>query len=560
MHQGNAIIQLATKYPTLLTVIYEQVQNALDKKADHISVLVDFGSRKIITFDNGEGTGVGEFNKALLSIGQSIKALGSMGRFGLGLISPLGKCASYDFTSCSASRNNSYKTWSFVTADIKKQKRNITIPLVERKDLRFGRKKKNVRKSGGFVWWRTQIHIKKFTKDKLLSNINMISLIEGITDRFSDPMRKLNTSIDIKIVSANKSVEEKKGIKAKRFTGKKIPIVVIKNKDGGETTFELFLSPKTTDGYKGRLRFGEKGDQYRFSLSGFTRSAAGILPDNVVAVLRSGFFEGGIFSEKACLTASRKSFAVNDAFMGFCCAIEEWFNDYGSDYVKQYTEKSLDKRYQDLGIKSLKTIEKLLKDKVYGRNLESVLKHFKNGTIGEGHYLDPDKDDPSSEKKKKKATRGGAGKKRAAVGAKVGGNKGPRKLPVKKLKDHNPFVVSGPGGKNRRLIKSDSLGVQLSHEAMPNSDNLWDIDYATGTIYFNIRHPLWVKCDKDDRTLLRLQEYITIQALCLCDQPPEWRERFRLLSDDNLRLFVFLLTQSSSFATQAQLNKLKVVT
>ena len=31
----------------------------------------------------------------------------------------------------------------------------------------------------------------------------------------------------------------------------------------------------------------------------------------------------------------------------------------------------------------------------------------------------------------------------------------------------------------------------------------------------------------------------------------EWRERFRLLLDDNQRLFVFLLTQSSSFAAQA---------
>ena len=204
----------------------------------------------------------------------------------------------------------------------------------------------------------------------------------------------------------------------------------------------------------------------------------------------------------------------------------------------------------------MKTIEQLIKDGTLGSHPQKICENFHQGTIGVGHTeKDPDKVKPQD--KNALSTAGGAGKEREPS---VLEEPPQKKAPTGNEKEnHKPMSVIGPKGKKRGLIRSDSLGLQFSHDIMPGQDELWKIDMTRGIIHFNIRHPLWVKCDKDDRTILRLQEYITVQALMLCEVPEEWRDHFDIYIHDAIRSFVYLITKSASFATQAQLKKLSVV-
>ena len=172
----------------------------------------------------------------------------------------------------------------------------------------------------------------------------MDQLIYGILDRFGSVMRKLGTSIDIHIIHKDGRDELREGVKAGVFTGEKLPEIVISDDDCGKTFFQIYLAPKTTNGYKGRVLVGETNDDYRFGFNTFKYSVLGLLPTDVIEALSSGFFEGEIHCEGVELNASRKSFSRNDSLTGFCICIEQWFREHGLDYYEQLQDKSNERR------------------------------------------------------------------------------------------------------------------------------------------------------------------------------------------------------------------------
>src|SRR3989344_3717360 len=102
-NQGRALLHLAGMYPTLLEVILELVQNALDKdvNATRIWIAINYQTRYLSVRDNGAGSSINRFNLALASVAEpGRKGEGSLGQFGIGLISPLGKCNRFTFISC----------------------------------------------------------------------------------------------------------------------------------------------------------------------------------------------------------------------------------------------------------------------------------------------------------------------------------------------------------------------------------------------------------------------------------------------------------------------------
>ena len=130
-HQGAALMRMADTYPTLLDVILEQVQNALDinVRARKIWIEISYKARHCIVRDNGLGASEVEFNPALQSIcepDQKARFAKSgdnpLGQFSIGLISPLGKCVRCTFTSCRTPKLDDFIEWTFVSKELAEQR------------------------------------------------------------------------------------------------------------------------------------------------------------------------------------------------------------------------------------------------------------------------------------------------------------------------------------------------------------------------------------------------------------------------------------------------------
>jgi len=506
VNAGEALLHLAGFYPTLLEVVLELVQNALDVdvKAKKIWIRIDYRARRIFVRDNGRGTSVEQFDRALATVAtRERKGKDSLGQFGIGLISPLGKCAMFTFASCPTPMRDGYKQWTFESEKIARQGDNILIPVTNRDDLIFEANR------GGHtrVAWRSEVSLHDITTDATISRITMETLVSAILDRYNATMRKMGTIVQIDIVDSDGRQHTRDNITAVEFRGVPLEEIVLGGEPKGRTTFRLYISPITSNGRKGRVLMGVEGKDFRFPAHYFVRFAVGLLPEEVVTALTSGLLEGEIISQKARLSANRQAFEKDDNLVELCVAIEVWYKTHGKKHVEDARDTRREERFQTLGLRSMKVLEQLLRDPANSALL-SVVRSFGNGTVGKGH-TEPDE------------VSGEQGIPSLAVGNPKSGDadSGPHRDPRKDKPRHIPLSVQGPEGKPRRTVKGSSLGLQFAHEAMEGSQDLWKLDVVQGILIFNIRHPHWIACDVNDSKIMRLQEVIAMQALTLETMP-----------------------------------------
>lgn len=540
-HMGGAFCRVASDYPTITDVILEQVQNAIDANASIITVKLNRKTRHVAIRDNGDGVNREDFEQALRSVCQSGKAKDKLGRFGIGLISPLDKCQYFTFTSCHKSAVWGYKEWRFVTEDIRSQASEVLIPHIDREDLFFvSSPKKKAPNGKTAVLWRTEVNIFKYSDDKMLSRVASASaLSEAILERFGAAMRRKKVVINIHLVKEDGSTDSLEGVKAKQFTGRALKEVTIEEASAGRVTFRLFLAPKTTKGQHGKVIVGESDNDYRLSFNMFARSAERLLPEEVSAALRSGVFEGEILCEKVELSSTRTSFEKNDAFVGMCLALETWFKKHGAKYLDDNNEERRDQRYQQLGLQSLSQIENMLKEPIFS-DLLSVLEGFALGNVGVGHT--PPEKVVGKQSEATLSTRGLEAKKVDVDGGTRNRNEATTAQPK-----HHPFTSAGPRGQQRALVRRDSVGLQFSYITMDGSDRLWELDCRQGVLHFNVSHPIWVSCDGTDRKVRQLQETVAINALILQAMPEELQANMRFAFDEALPLMVYLFHSSAAF-------------
>lgn len=550
-HEGEALIRLAGSYPRLLDILLEEAQNGLDKNARFISITLNKRNRSCAIRDDGEGVTQTEFERALSGVCRTIKKKDKLGRFGIGLISPLGKCEKFTFTSTPKSDPRAYLEWSFVTEDIRAEEEISGFPCHPRKDLQFVRAGGHASKGMEFVTWRTQVMIEGYSSDSQINKVTMESLRDGILDRFGPSMRNNNVVVSVTIV--NESGERKTDeIRAKDFTGTKLP--EFENQDGpsGRTRFNLYLAKKTDKGRKGKVLVGEIGNDFRFDFATLVRYMPDSiqLSDEVISALKSGFFEGEILNSRVRLNVNRKTFEVDTVFAGFCSAIEKWFQQRGSEHFKEAQEQKQEERYQSLGVRSMSFLSELIKSPA-GSALLSAIQSFKKGSIGEGHVEHKGKVSPVTSLAAQGLNKG--------TGAGSGGGGGEERTPPESEKtSHHPLTAAGPKGSRRVVVRNNSLGLMLMHEAMAGSDKLWVLDEETGTLRINVLHPLWRQLeDHGDKSLMRFQEYIMIQALQLHSAPNEWSEYARLVLDDMNSAYVFMLIHADALTGRLPGGKAK---
>lgn len=538
-HMGEAFCRVASDYPTVLDIILEQVQNAIDANAKNVLVVLNRKTRHIAIRDDGDGVTQEMFEEALRRVCLSQKETGKLGRFGIGLISPLGKCEHFTFTSCHKSVEYGYREWSFVTDHIRRQSQDVTIPHRSRNDL-FFIKRQGLQAPKGLttVMWRTEVNIFRYSPDKIISRIGSIeALRDAILERFGPAMRRHKVMLNLKFANVNGSRDSLEGIQAKQFTGRPLPVIVLDEPDAGKVTFHLFLAPKTTKGQNGKVIVGEADNDYRFGFNLFVRTSESLLSDEVASGLNSGIFEGEILAEKVKLHSTRRSFEKDDALVGLCAAIETWFQKHGAKHLEEANEARRDQRYQDLGLESLREIEAMLQDPAFA-DIRSVLDDFRLGTVGAGSAVEVSavgKQDELAVSTDNEGPQERVGKEREKA----------QKSPSQP--DPEPYTVAGPRGQRRALVKRGNLGLQFSYIAMDGSDRLWELDVRQGVLHFNVNHPIWVACDVSDRKIRQLQETVAINALLIKALPDDVTETLRFAFDEALRPLVYLFHSSPAF-------------
>jgi hypothetical protein len=536
-HGGSTLLRIAGTYPTLLEVILEQVQNCIDKDAKNIWITLNQKTNHLATRDDGDGVTIEEFDKALKSVGKTIKKGDKLGRFGLGLVAPIGKCKVYCFTSTPRENPDKYIEWTFTTEGLENME-DVRIPWKSLPNLRFGVNYTGKGISG--VGWRTEARLEGITTDRFVSKVTMEMLCEGILSKYNQAMKKKGVKAIVTITSLD-GARETSEIKATDFTGTPLPERIIRNEEGGDTVFRMFLTRKSRTSKSGKIFVGEVDNDFRISFPMFIRSLpAGIeFPEETVRALLSGFFEGEILSSRAKIHSSRRGFEINDSLLGLALAIQCWFEEIGSDHFIEAKEQRREERYQALGIRSMRVIEALSQDK-FGKTILSVIQSFEKGTIGSQHF----------EKKGSESDRTGIAVSYGGTSGQKTGVTPARSKPEIEHVGHKPFVVIGPRGHHRRIVRSNSLGLNLAHEAMPGN-KLWELEEATGTLILNVRHPLWVECEeRSDMVLMKFQEFLIIGALTAQAMPEDWREIAKTQVEESTPPYVFALLNGDCLANR----------
>lgn len=529
--QGGGLKQIADRYPKLDATILEYIQNAIDARASEIYVKIDFPKREVSIRDDGKGLTVQEFERALKLVCESTKTEDDLGQYGIGLVSGIGKCAYFTFiTIPKAAESSVYHEWTFDSETIT-ENIDAGVPYRDRKDLVFSRSRnlKTIKKGQQVVNWRTEVRLHRFIRDRVLTRLSSMDLKNAILERYSEAMKRTGATIYLTFIGEDKKREPTMEIKPLEFLGKPLPIVTKPGKICGKTTFELFTANKKAKGRHGKVLLGIQRDLYKIGFATFAKEV-GLFDQETIEVLSSGALEGHIISEKCELHPSRRRFVENDALVEFCAHVEEWVRSTGLAHVAELVSEKKFKRYQMLGMQSMRFIENILRDKQFD-HLMDVVHMAKIGTIGIGHTKMPATEE-KLEGDTSLSTQGG----KVTEGPTPTPNMvRPPKEPETAHPGHTPFVVTGPAGQRRTKVKGHSTGLIYEYVEMSGVESLWKYDRRTATLSFNIRHPLWEEAEKNDRLLVAFQDTIAYKALNIETIPEgEWREAALLAANQEM--------------------------
>ncbi|MEN9604676.1 MAG: Histidine kinase, gyrase and HSP90-like ATPase [Candidatus Parcubacteria bacterium] len=508
-HHGAALMRLASAYPTLVKTFAEGVQNAVDVDvmASRIEIEVNRRLRFATISDNGKGTTPTKFGQALDTVATTNrKGVDAIGQFGIGLISPLGKCERFTFTSRPRrGADRKYRRWTFDCKAIAATERDPEIPVqvLTDADLPEG------------CWWSSQLRMEGLSTDRAIANIDIDQLVATITSTLAIVMRRLRTVLSIRIIEEDGSVTERKDVKAPEYTGEALPVHVVPT-ETGKVTFRLYRRVTKGRHIKQRTEVlvGRDGDDFRFPIKHLRIS--GLFPEGILTHLTSGLFEGEIVAEGVTLRAERQAFEQDAGYLDLGVAVEKWYAEIGKQWVDEAKDDSKAVRHQQLAVRSMSVVESMLAMPAYAHLKTSVVDKFKFGHVGETHAPTPKAKRP--EGFSGITTGGGVGRDRSTEKG-----EGSARTPTdgRTSKDgHSPMAVAGPKGQKRHFVRGHSTGLIFDHQ-MLDEPNLYQFDPETGILTFNTRHPAWVLADEgNDQAIMRLQEYIAIQVL-LCHAQPE---------------------------------------
>ncbi len=544
-HAGQALLRTAQTYPTLLKAGVEMVQNAVDDDvlASVIDIVVDRMKRTFVVRDDGFGTTPNKFASALATVGTPFrKGKDALGQFGIGLISPLGKCKVFQFTSRPKPRKGvakgaKYHQWTFDCDSIVSMANAVHVPF---KDV-----VPPPEKGEETPWWSSEMRLIETTEDAAVANFTLEELVRHIVSTIGRRLRRQKTRLSIKIIEKDGTVTEDKNVKVADFSGDPIPEYTVDTEKAGKVTFRLFSRIGTKSKSPAQVLVGRAGRDERFSIRCLNLNRL-MARNPSLQILQSGFFEGEILAENVELKPDRDAFRENEAFLDFGVALETWGDDVGKGLIEDAKKDTSDVRRQKLGILTMAVIEELIKQPEFAGLLRAI-ESATVGNVGPGHVGGKVLKDPASV----------IGM--TLAGSKVGSGENGRPIPQRsedpKAKEaHVPKVVVGPKGQERKFVRGHSTGLMFCHDILEHSMRPFEFELKTGMLTFNIRHPAWVLVEEQgsDNAVLELQERIAVMAMTEAIQPDIVRENARPLVDQTITTFARLIVDGRKARRKAK--------
>lgn len=529
LHVGNMFHRLAKTYPTLALMLVESVQNAIDADASRVFVGVDLIEGRIAILDNGSGATMDKFHEALMSVGDSIKTPkpGTLGQFGIGLISPLDKCQSFWFASRPRGEDH-VNAWKFEGEKIFEQRDMPTVPHLVWDDFidlpdPFKYAHKEVRPlPDGPISWSTMVLLDRVTQDKAIGLIDPDEIENLIRTKLGRGMRFKNTRVTLLVRRWRKNVSSprtdrpytiiRREIDPKTPTGQPLAVVTYDGEKCGKVEFELYKARSIAGKRSGEVEFTTLPGMYPVTMAEFILQAAGAgyyntkEPKNTkgfeevtpaIQALSDGYFEGTIRCENVRLNEARNRFEFDDALIEFYDYLAIWYDKVGKTLIGDENEIRSEKRYQSLGEQSLK---RLLDELLSNPDLASLARTL-SGTLPRTPTSQPE----PVEKRE--------GKKDSSESTDDRSSQEPNRK----------VVVRPPRPAGAKPRSPAPTFISYSYEPLRGSNRLWEYDLQTGLLTFNIRHPLWVRVDeingkhtpRTNLQVMRLQEYLTLKLLLL---------------------------------------------
>lgn len=524
-HMGSVLWRFASDYyDTLMLTIIEAIQNSIDAEATTVLVGIDLHNSRVVVADNGSGIKTELFRRALQSIAQTVKATDKMGRFGLGLISPLNKCKQFTITSRPRGQTT-VNRWTFVGEEIRQQHDNVGIvyePVLAVPEIPtpFKKRARNLAAA-----WSTIVMLEEVTADKAIRSINLDEFEAQIRIKLSSGMRKVGTTVHI-LLSDGPGAMAARQVNALEYNGEPLPVVEMVGTDCGTIRFELYRAIRAGGQRRGQVVVRQTGDNYPVLWKEFRAQAmgSGYLAEFPEAfnVLSSGHFEGIIHIEKAELAPDRKKFMLSEALIDSYMYIALWFEEHGKNFYEIEREELRDERYQKLGRESLDRLITTLSD---DPQLSLVLTELV-GTVAN----QPKPRQPSSS------------------GGSDSGDRKPKRTTVKPSKP--PQSRSG-----NQSSGQGPAALSFAYEQRPAWDYLWEYDRENATIVFNTLHPVWVGLEetngkhtaRHDQQLVHLQLWLGLEVIMLLSErpDPESFELARTHVDHRVRPYAALLIDKS---------------
>ena len=527
VHVGASILRAANEYEKVHKVILEAIQNAIDANASNIYVSINHKKRFISIRDDGDGVDEETFGQAINNIGMSIKGVGSLGKWGIGLIAPLGKCESFTFTSqkknAFGGTPNPYYRWTFVTADIEKSVDALEL-YADKVDLNFSRSLKAKTKNS--VSWRTSLEIHNFTKDSKISKLNVHDLAEEAASSFRDKMLGSSSEqqpvIYFREERADGSVYHEKA-EAQLFQGDALDEFELRD-ESGYAKFEIYLSNRKGTEFVGNgVGIHEGSDPFAVPVSNFIKAVGDELPSEVATALKSGVFEGKIMCNHIELEAKRTHFKENDGLTAFILKLIEWYEAVGQDYYESNSESLESERFRKNAAETLDTLEKLLNEPEMRRYASILEKFMKPSGIG-GAVHDPAGDDVEHS--------GGTER-----------NPNPKPRPPGGSGGGKPGGGSRHGDGNKPAIVTK---VGLTFADTNEGSAPWYLEMETATIYINVAHHFYsmlYDLRNADKAVREYQKQIFFHVLAILEHEDlDERAAAMLTLESVLRSFVVDIT------------------
>jgi len=402
------------------------------------------------------------------------------------------------------------------------------VPVTERPELVFCRKPKKPARGINYVPWRTKVLVEGIINDRQITSFNMDKFHMDVLDKFGTAMRRRDIKVSVIYIPVDGEAENRL-IEPQEFSGRALGVQVHPHPDVGEVKFRLFtLGLNSAKSGKGRVLFGESGNDFRVSGVAAWNQLGAFLNPECLKALRSGIFEGEILGQRLQLHPDRKRFHENDALMGFCICIDQWWERDGRSIYEETVSSTRESRYQQLGLRAMAVVEHMLDLPGW----EDVRDKIKIGTTGPGHL---DTHALGREKDKTLATKGGPG-----ISKDPGESDRDRVEPEVDKPGHKPATVSGPEGRKRNIVQGHSTGLKFLYEGHTLKSAPFWVDSKRGHLTFNTQHRFWFECEGTDTALMRYQEMVAILALTLIRyEGSDFFARVEEMVHSQLQLHVF---------------------